>query len=127
MTKTEKQVHGVLSFIPLALWFVWCAYILVITRDLVFSQSYEDHEKVVTALSMHFNGVMSIWIVAVIATFIMLLFNVVHLARIRTMHGGNKALWMVIMVAFAPVAFPIFWFMQIKGEPANIATYADIR
>jgi len=115
-----------LSFIPLLAWSLWCGYILLITKDLLLTQTYQNHEKIVNALVSHYQAVVLLWLLAMALTGIMLVYNVIHLAKLKPVHGATKLGWMVFMVVFGPISFPIFWYMQIKDEPKNIPTYADI-
>jgi hypothetical protein len=126
MSSQEKKIHGILSFIPLAAWSVWCLYILIISKDLIVTQTFQEHDKVVTLLSQHYLTILYIWIAASALTFIILIYNAIHLARIADMHGGTKLGWMVFMICFAPISFPIFWFMQVKKEPENMTLYPNI-
>jgi len=126
MDDTAKRNWAIISFIPFLAWSVWCAYIMIITRPLIISQSYQDHEKIVTTVSQHFTMVTALVGIASLVMAVMLFINVIHLARLKNLNAGSKAGWIVFMIAFGAVAFPIFWYLQIRTEPKREEFYPSI-
>lgn len=64
--------------------------------------------------------------IAVVLTLAVLLYFIIHIARIKTISAGNKILWIVVLAAFMPLSFPIFWYLQIKTEPEMVDTKEDM-
>lgn len=64
--------------------------------------------------------------IAVVLTLAVLLYFIIHIAKIKSISAGNKIIWIVVLAAFMPISFPIFWYMQIKTEPEMVDTKEDI-
>jgi len=127
MENTAKNPGvGIMTFIPLIVWIVWFGYFFFITKDLAISQNYDDHEKIVNALSAHMVTVITVWALAMLLTAIMVIYHIVHLARLKSINGASKTVWIILMIAIAPIACPAFWLIQVRKEPSNIETYPTI-
>ena len=61
-----------------------------------------------------------------ILTSAVLVYFIVHLARIKHMNGASKAAWIVFMTFAAPLAFPVYWFAEIRNEPDYVPMHPDI-
>ena len=127
MENTAKNPGvGIMTFIPLIVWILWFGYCIFITRDLAAGQNYDDHEKIVNALSAHMVTVSTIWCLAMVLTAIMVVYHIVHLARLKSVNAATKTVWIILMIAIAPIACPAFWLMQVRKEPNQVETYPTI-
>ena len=127
MENTAKNPGvGIMTFIPLIVWMLFFGYYIYITRDLAISQNYDEHEKIVNAVSAHMITVSVIWGLAMLLTAIMVIYHIVHLARLRSVNAATKTVWIILMIAIAPIACPAFWLMQVRKEPNQVETYPTI-
>ena len=71
----------------------------------------------------------SLWISLTIICAItggILLYFIVHLARLRAMPAGTKLFWMVILITFGAFAFMVFYFAELRSEPTYVNVYPSI-
>jgi len=126
MDHKAKNRMGIISFLPLFAYLGWLVHYLIIMRSLIAKQIMQDHMSMSGLLSENYNGTLFFFILCFAITSAVLVYFVVHVARLATMGAGDKMFWILLMTFFAPVAFPIFWYVEIRHEPEQLPMHPDI-
>jgi len=121
MDKAKKRNLGIMSFIPLALLLITLIYQVSTFGKTVAKNGLNDHLAMVEGTKDHFSTLTVMYGITGIATLAVLLYNIVHLLRLKFMPVGSKAVWVVFMAVFMPLAFPFFWYWFIMKEPERLA------
>jgi hypothetical protein len=80
----------------------------------------------VTNTIQNYGSVFAGVVLATIVTATILIYFIVHLARLRDMEAQEKIGWIVFMTFLAPIAFIVFWYAELRNEPDNIRVYQSI-
>lgn len=126
MKDTSKKWMGILSFMPLIAILLWAAYLLVINDRLVENKAMHEHEKVVTMISNNYGGSFMLFLLAFLIGLAVLVLFIIHLKKVRTMNGSSKLAWMVFMCAFGPLAFPVYYFIEVRHEPDDVPMFSSL-
>jgi len=126
MENTTKKYGQTLSFLPLISFTLWTIYFLFINERLIKTETFQNHIGVVTDMLQNYNALLFSLIGCVVITTISMLIFTVHIARLKSMDAGTKIAWMIFMVTFGAFALPVFYFLELRGEPSNIEVYPDI-
>jgi hypothetical protein len=126
MKRKERKSNAIISFLPLISFIIWGIYFLIVSREEIAAGRFQDHISVVTSIFQNWNGMLALFILSHLITAAVLIYYVVHLARLRNMHGGNKAVWMLFLFFFAPISIPFFWYSVIRNESDHVETYHSI-
>ncbi|WP_276134776.1 hypothetical protein [Polluticoccus soli] len=127
MSERKKNVLGVLSFIPLLTFLTFVGYFIYLCQPLIKANTlFIDHESLATIMSNHYPTLLVLSMLAFFTGIIMLIYYLVHITRLTSMNSGEKLAWMVFMVTFVGISFPIFWFSEIRHEPEHLPIYPDI-
>jgi len=79
-----------------------------------------------TIMNEHYNTLFTLLAISFITGAATLIYFMVHIARIRDMSAGVKLAWMIFMFVLGGIAFPIFWYNEIRKEPEYMPIYPDI-
>jgi len=126
MENIAKKHGKLLCFAPFVLYSLWTIYFFALVQEEVVTSSISDHFAWVTAMTMNYT---SLWISLTIICAItgsILLYFIVHLARLRAMPAGTKLFWMVILTTFGAFAFMVFYFAELRSEPTYVSVYPSI-
>lgn len=128
MDDKKKRMLGVLSFVPLATFLLFVGYLISISGPLFGERGrYMLHHDVLsTIMSQHYSTLLILSGAAFITGMIMLIYYIVHLARLTHMSAGEKLAWMIFMVTFVGISFPVFWYNEVRHEPEHMPVYPDI-
>jgi uncharacterized membrane protein YhaH (DUF805 family) len=126
MKDTSKRWLGILSFVPIAALLIWVVYVIIINNRLVENQQMHQHEKVVTLLFNNYGGNAFLFMLAFLIGLAVFLTLVVHLKKVRTMNGSTKLAWIAFMIIFGPLAFPVYYFIEILHEPDDVPMYGSL-
>ena len=121
-----KRRMGIISFLPLLSYMGWLLQYLFIMRSLIAKGIMEDHVSMSSLLTQNYNGTLFFFSLCFAITSAVLVYFVVHIARLATMNSGVKVGWIVFMTFLAPVAFPVFWYNEIRHEPEQLPLHPDI-
>ena len=117
---------GIWSFVPLAAFVVWLVYYLLTLREVLATGEVENHFWISSEMLSNYTGLLiGLMIVAVLGT-IVLIQQIVHIARVKNMNAAVKTAWILFLSTFNIVAYPFFWFIEIRNEPRELDTYPDI-
>ena len=126
MKDSAKRWFGVLSFIPLIALGIWVAYLLIINNRLIEQAQMHEHEKVVTLIAKNYGGSFTLFMLAFLIGLAVLVAFIVHLKKVRTMNGSSKLAWLVFMAVFGPLAFPVYYFVEVRHEPSDVPMYKSM-
>lgn len=126
MDHKAKNRMGIISFLPLFAYLGWLVQYLIIMRSLIAREAMQDHMTMSGLLSQNYDGTLFFFILCFALTSAVLVYFVVHVARLATMAAGTKLGWIVFMTFLAPVAFPVFWYSEIRQEPEQLPMHPDI-
>ena len=126
MENTTKKYGKALCFTPVVCYLLWVAYCLYINRHLMVPNHLSDHVGMVTNTIQNYGSVFAGVVLATIVTATILIYFIVHLARLRDMEAQEKIGWIVFMTFLAPIAFIVFWYAELRNEPDNIRVYQSI-
>ena len=126
MKDSSKKWMGIVSFIPLIAIVLWGIYLLVINNRLVEEKQMHQHEKVVTLIFNNYGGSFMLFMLAFLIGLAVLVTFIIHLKKVRTMNGSSKLAWLVFMAAFGPLAFPVYYFVEVRHEPDDVPMYAGL-
>src|SRR5215218_187740 len=117
MKDSSKRLMGILSFIPLIAVIIWGIYLMVINNRLVEQKQMHQADKVVTLIWRNYQGTFALFMLAFLIGLAVLVIFVIHLKKVRTMNGDSKLAWLVFLAAFGPLAFPVYYFVEVRHEP----------
>lgn len=126
MDDKKKRAWGFISFLPLLTFTVFAIYFAAICIPLMKAGLFQDHELVATVMNSHYTTLFILLAIAFVTGASVLIYFMVHLARIRDMDAGDKLRWMIFMFILGGIAFPIFWYKEIRNEPEYLPIYPDI-
>jgi len=126
MDHRMKRRMGVISFLPLFAYIGWLIQYLFIMRSLIAREVMQDHVSMAGLLSENYNGTLFFFILCFALTSAVLIYFVVHIARLATMNSLSKVGWIIFMTFMAPIAFPVFWYTEIRHEPEQLPLHPNI-
>ncbi|MEO6832684.1 MAG: hypothetical protein ABI378_09440 [Chitinophagaceae bacterium] len=126
MKRSDKVWMAPLSFVPFIAIVVWAVYLLVVNGRLIEDKQLQEHDRVVTLISQNYSSVLTLFFVAFLIGLAVLIAFVVHLKKVRTMNSSTKLGWLIFMCAFGPLAFPVYYFVEVRHEPDDVAMYSSI-
>jgi hypothetical protein len=126
MDDGKKTAMGFVSFLPLVTFTIFFTYFIMICLPLINAGLIGNHEMLATVMSQHYSTLFILLAIAFITGASTLIYFMVHIARIKEMSAGTKLGWMIFMFLLGGIAFPIFWYAEIRGEPEYMPIYPDI-
>jgi hypothetical protein len=126
MKNQDKKWMGPVSWIPLIAIVIWWVYILYITGRLIDREQFHQHEKVVTLIFRNYGGSFTLFMIAFLIGLAVLVAFIIHLKKVRTMNGSTKLAWLVFLAVFAPISFPVYYFVEVRHEPDDVPMYAGL-
>ncbi len=121
-----KQKMGILSFIPLLAFTLCFIYYLFAIKPVIAANDAGDHIGLTTQTSLHYNTIFILLAISGIIAATVLIYFIVHLARVKQISSAKKVQWIIFLTAFVPIALPIFWYYEISKEPARLVVYPNI-
>lgn len=112
---TRKRI-GLLCFLPLALFTAWGIVYSFIIRDQIEKQDMHDHVELVGRTFRAYGPLFLLLALACIVSAIVLIRLMLHILRQRNLNNAQKLLWIMFLVAFGAFAFPIYWYLKIRGH-----------
>lgn len=110
----NKTLSAILSFAPLVLLIIACAGLFITSFALGM-----DNELVGGAL-VAMILILICEIVAVIATFGMMIWYIIKTCKNPNFTSGEKVLWVILLYMLNVFVFPVYWFMFVKNEQGSL-------
>ncbi|MBS1781359.1 MAG: hypothetical protein JST70_18675 [Bacteroidetes bacterium] len=126
MENTTKKYGKALSFLPLISYLLWTVYYTIVASKSNGPSISFDHMNVMSNMMHNYTGLFITLALASILTATILIYFIVHIARLKDMMPEYKIGWIVFMTFAAPIAFIVFWYTELKNEPSEINVYPDI-
>ncbi|HYD22007.1 MAG TPA: hypothetical protein VEB40_11075 [Flavipsychrobacter sp.] len=124
MDKAAKRNMGIISFLPLAAYVAWAIHFFYLVSIYYPSPIFAD--KISAALADNFQSTLVFFILCFVLTSAVLVYFVVHVARTKLLNDVSKLGWILFMTFAAPIAFPVFWYNEIRNEPEELPIHPDI-
>jgi hypothetical protein len=126
MDNNAKKTVGILSFLPFIAWSITIAYVLILNRPLVDHKMLQDHELLVQNIALHYGSISIFLIITVLITAGLIYYYVIHLAKLKNLNAPTKMVWIIFMIVFGALAFPVMWYLEIRKEPKNTPMYPTV-
>ena len=128
MDEKKKRTLGILSFVPLATFLLFAGYLFAIIYPYIQDGGIfsNNHEAISTVMAEHYGTLLVLSGLAFVTGVAMLAYYLVHIARLTNMSAGAKIGWMLFLVVFMGIGFPIFWYNEIRTEPEHLPIHPDI-
>ena len=126
MSESTKKWMCILSILPFLAFSAWTAYLLMVNHRLIKGSEFQEHDKVVTLISNNYNGLLVLLAIAFILAAIVLITFTIHIKKLATMNGSTKLAWIIFMLCFGAVAFPVVWYLEMRHEPFDVPRYDSI-
>lgn len=126
MDSSEKKIVRAFSFLPMLSWLATVVYFLFINRDLISSKTFQDHDKVVANIINNFLPFTIILSFAELITGVMIIYYVIHIARLKELEAFNKLLLIIFLVFTGPIAVLVLWSNILNKETKDVPMYPAI-
>jgi hypothetical protein len=126
MENTAKKHGKILSFSPLAAYALWTICFLVVTGGHIETSGVWNHFQWLSEILSNYNLLLITYALCAVWTFAVLLYFIIHIARIKHMGAGDKIAWIMFLSVFLVLAFPVFYYMELRHEPMDIDVYPNI-
>jgi len=115
------------SYLSAFAWLIVLVYFLFINKALVLSGTFQNQKKVASNIFVHYTPLTIILAIAALITGVMIMADVVHIAKLKSLNTLNKIGYIVFLVFTGPIAILYIWFTLLKKEPKDVAMYPDIK
>lgn len=126
MTDAQKRTMSIISWIPLLAFTIGTIYFMYVNGRLVDNKQFEQHDKVVLFAFRNYDQLLTLGAIAGTIGLAVMLYFIVHLARLKNVNDAMKIGWIMFMVFFGAFSFPIFYNRVIKREPEDQPMYDSV-
>lgn len=126
MENIPKKHGKVLSFVPLAAYALWSVVFLIVTNGHIVLTSVADHFQWLLTVLLNNAGLLWSFVMCAILAFTVLVYYIIHIARVKTMGAGDKIAWIMFMACLGPLAFPVFYYFELRKEADYIEVHPNI-
>jgi len=126
MDEKTKRNMCILSLLPVFAWAVVLFYYLFALTPLIKGRMIEAHERIVTITYNNYDMMFMLSAIAAVISAIVLIYFIIHLARIKTINGATKAIWILVLATLVPICFPLFWYIEIRNERRDMPVHHNI-
>lgn len=120
MSSGKKILLGVLSFIPLILFGAWLySYVQWIVNFIPNAATYEaDPNGMLRDMGGLLRMSFSLLLPAGLLALGLMIYYLIQIVNNRALPDGERVVWIIVIVVFNIVAFPIYWIMRIRKLPS---------
>lgn len=109
MTKGQKNILGIFTFLPVVLMMVYFIAILFLIRD---AMVFKDEDMPFPILGD------VLWLVIIgllmgLLSFGLMVYYIIHAINNTQIDNNEKIIWVLLFVLVSLVSFPIYWYMRI--------------
>lgn len=119
MTDAQKRTMGLISWIPLLAFTIGTIYFMYVNGRLIDNKMFHKGDQVVLFAFRNYDQLLLLGAVAGTISLAVMLYFIVHLAKLKNVNDGMKIGWIMFMVFFGAFSFPIFYNRVIKNEPED--------
>lgn len=124
MDEKRKRGIGILCSVPAFSFFITLVYYLVILSPLL--HGHPQPASAVGITSAHYTILFIMLAASSVISACVLIFCVVHVARLQSLNTAKKMIWILMLVITVPMSFLLFWYFLIRHEPEWTAINKDI-
>jgi NADH:ubiquinone oxidoreductase subunit 6 (subunit J) len=109
MTKGQKNILGIFTFLPAILMLIYFVAIIVLIRDALV---FKDEDMPFPILG----DVLWLVILALLMgllSFGLMVYYIIHAINNPQIDNNEKIIWVLLFVLASVVSFPIYWYMRI--------------
>lgn len=126
MDKKAKNIFAIRNWIPNIAFASTLVFYLFKLKPLIQSKDLENNLAVAGITSQHYTTLFIMLAISAVCAAIALIYNIIHLTRLKDMHSGTKIIWVVVLAALIPISLLLFHYTVINREPKYVDTYPDI-
>ncbi len=126
MDPARKRRLGIISFVPLAAFLVAFINQLLVFGPIIERKDMYDHLALVNLSALHFDRIGVFYGIAALLSLGILLYFIIHLARLKSLASDYKCFWAVFLTMFQPISFIVFWYYKIRREPRELDMYPSL-
>lgn len=126
MENQAKKNGKLICFLPITAYALWSIAFLLVNRGHIEMSSLNNHFDWMRATLANYQPMLWTFVLCAVIAFSVLLYLIVHIARLKDMGAGDKIAWIMFMACFGPLGFPVFYYMELRNEPDRIEVYPDI-
>jgi hypothetical protein len=109
MTKGQKNILGIFTFLPVVLMMVYFTAIIFLIRD---AMVFKDEDMPFPILGD------VLWLVIIgllmgLLSFGLMVYYIIHAINNPQIDNNEKIIWVLLFVLVSVVSFPIYWYMRI--------------
>ena len=127
MSTGKKTILGILSFAAVILIAVWMFYLVRWIMDFAPGAiSYEANpDLVISDVSGRMNirnligTTFALLLPSSLISIGLLIYYIIQIVNDPRIDIGERVAWIIMMVLFCPLVFPIYWFMRIRNFPTD--------
>lgn len=126
MDAKAKRKYGILALLPNIAWGITLVYYIVRMSPIFPAKSMPDGISMNTVTAHMYDTLLVFGVCSALISAISLIIYIVHIAKLKTINGPTKAMWVLILAAIMPFGFLIFWYLHIKNEAVHTPIHPDI-
>lgn len=116
MKKMNRQLLGVLAFLPITLFTAWGVLYSIVLRQPIRQADMYNHNEVVGLTAASFGPLFVMLTLACIATAAMMGVEILHIIRQKNLNNAQKMLWCLFLVGLGAFAVPIYWYQKMRVQ-----------
>jgi len=113
MSKNSKILVGILSILPIILFFVMIPTLLNMIPQFI---EWEKHEPAIEEVLSTMGPLFFLLIFMGLLSLGLLVFFIIHLVNNKTIESGEKIVWIIVFLFVSMVGYPVYCFMRIWNE-----------
>ena len=119
MSSSKKTLLGILSFLAVVLIGAWIYYYVRWIMDFIpNAPSYENNpELVLENVSGLIGTTFALLLPAGLISLGLLIYYIIQIVNNHAMDTGERVVWIVTLILFCPLTFPIYWLMRVRTLP----------
>ncbi len=126
MDPARKRRLGIIAFLPLVAVLAAVVNHLLVLSPIVRAADMQDQIAVVTRTSEYFTRVAIFYAIAGFVVLSVLIYDIIHVARLKNLGTDYKFFWSVFLTMFSPISFIVFWYFKIRREPRELNMYPSL-
>ncbi len=117
MTKPAKIILGIITFLPMLFGICCLVYYMLMIKDLILLMpgSHNDPQVFMnTYMSRVFSGPLIMLVILSVITHLgLMIFYIIHVARLKLKSEGEKVMWILLFVFIGTIIYIIYFFMRV--------------
>lgn len=121
MPSNKKILLLILSILPLILFGIFIVYIIDWAMSLASAvpPNSDDPSVVMPIIGDYLKMVFTLAFPAGLISLGLMIYYIIQIVNNKSMETGERVVWIIAMVLFSPLVFPIYWLMRIRPLPST--------